>query len=227
MSSASDLVRLFEPQHFGRLGLLQPDVSRQLHELLLTAVLEGSAPGLEPQDLFDAFFMRHRARMTRLGPLEELVGHRRILPLYSFATLRAAFALGGAARQAELLHYEVMRRCSKELVTHPFAGPGWTPGLVDTHRAAPKARSAEQGGAAEADSYPATKSTSLMQSLQDAGFHDRRLLLRSVLRQDNNPAWDLIQRDRVEGALERFASLSLPERRELYGAVTAALWLGG
>jgi hypothetical protein len=226
VSSVDDVIRLFAPRNFGRLGLLRSDVSRELHDLVLGAVLEHSPRGLEPQDLFDAFYMRHRARMTRSGPLEELVGHRRVMPLYSRTTLRAAFAVGGAARQEELLHYEVMRRCSTELVAHRFAGPGWSPALRETRGPAPTVRS-EEAGSAGMLRPPAAKPRSLMQTLQEAAFPERRVLLRSVLQEHGNPTWDLIRRDRVEAALERFGGLSLPERRELYGAITAAQWLGG
>lgn len=226
VSSVDDLVRLFAPRNFGRLGLLRSEVSRELHDLVVRTVLDHSQRGLDPQDLFDAFYMSHRARMTRSGPLEELVGHRRVLPLYSRTTLGAAFAIGGAARQDELLHYEVMRRCSTELVGHRFAGPGWSPALGEVNGAGPTARSEEAGSAGMLRS-PAAKPRSLMQTLQEAGFPERRVLLRSVLEEHDNPAWDFIRRDRVEGALERFGALSLPERRELYGGITAALWLSG
>jgi hypothetical protein len=225
VSSTDDLVGLFKRRNFGRLGLLGADVAQRLHQLMLAALLDDPSSSLEPLDLMDAFYMRNRTRLTRIGPQEELVGQRRIMPLYSIGTLRAAYALGGAGRQAELLHHEVMRRCSSELLTHPFAGPGWHPKAVTTPSdpGTPDAGRADVTPPVPSDH---AKSESLMQSLQSAGFADRKAFLRGVLAARENPVWALVQRDRAEAALDRFESLTLPERRELYGAVTAAMWLG-
>src|SRR5690606_4794403 len=55
--------------------------------------------------------------------------HRRVVPLYSLGAIRAAFALGSEARRIELLHFEIMRRCSERLAGRRFAGPAWDPSL--------------------------------------------------------------------------------------------------
>ena len=62
--------------------------------------------------------------------------------------------------------------------------------------------------------------------MQGAGYDKRGAILRSIVADPLNPAWDFIDQRKVLDALDRFASLPTPERRELFGAVTAALWLG-
>lgn len=48
-----------------------------------------------------------------------------------------------------------------------------------------------------------------------------------MLDDERNPAWEVLRRDVAVSALDPFPTLSVMERRELYGAVTAALWLAG
>jgi hypothetical protein len=43
----------------------------------------------------------------------------------------------------------------------------------------------------------------------------------------DNPLWDTVDRGRTIECVARFGSLKIIERRELFGALTAALWLGG
>jgi hypothetical protein len=50
--------------------------------------------------------------------------------------------------------------------------------------------------------------------------------LRAVLSDTHNPAWDYIDRPATIAALDRFGDLAAWERIALYGAVTAAIWLG-
>jgi hypothetical protein len=225
VSSPDDLARLLGPQHLGRLRLLRPDVARQFHEMATGALLDDPSSRSEPLDLLDAFYIRNRLRFTRMGPQEELPGQRRIMPLYSIDALRAAFALGGAARQAEVLHFEIMRRCSDGLVRHPFAGPGWDPMLLE-NLPPEHARLREESESGRAELATAGKPESLMQSLQRTAFDERKGFFDAVLSDRGNPIWEFVQRGTADAALQRFESLSRTERRELYGALTAALWLG-
>jgi hypothetical protein len=224
VSSPDDLARLFGPQHLGRLGLLCPAVAQQFHEMTLGAILDDPSSRSEPLDLLDAFYIRNRLRFTRMGPQEEVAGQRRIVPLYSIDALRAAFALGGAARQAEVLHFEIMRRCSDELLRHPFVGPGWDPTLLE-NLPPEHARSPEESESGRAETATTGKPESLMQSLQRTAFDERKGFFDAVLKDRRNPIWEFVQRSTAEAALQRFQSLSRTERRELYGALTAALWL--
>jgi hypothetical protein len=204
--SPDDLLALFRAQDFGRLGLVYPDVARRLHRTLLDVLFDDPSRRAEPLDLLDAFYFKNRVRFSRTGPREELPSQLRMMPLYSIRSLRVAFALGGKARQLELLHYEVIRRCSDLLANHSFAGHGWDPAFSPA-------------------SSGAVKPEALMASLQVMAFDERKQIFLSVLDDQNNAAWDVIDRRAALSALERFPALRPAERRELYGAMTAALWL--
>jgi hypothetical protein len=223
VTSSEDLHQLFRPQDFGRLRLLYPHVVRRLHADLLDVLFEEPCDGAEPLDLFDAYYFRNRVRFSRTGPLEDVAGQLRVMPLYSLRLLRAAFALGGEARQTERLHYEVIRRCSELLTSHRFAGPGWDPRL---EACGPSPLGAKHSPLPRT-TPPAlnAKAEPLMAGLQRKAFDERKNVLLAALRGPDNRAWDSIDRAAAAAALERFHSLGTAEKRELYGAVTAALWL--
>jgi hypothetical protein len=224
--SVAQLLEQFSPRTFGRLGLVKPDVARALREEALDALLDDPSGRATPQDLFDAFYNRNRLRFTRIGPREELGGEFRVVPLGSVNAVSAAFALGGAARQAELLHYEITRRCVPALANREFAGPGW-----DEQRLAEvgsgSAFRKEEPTIASGAAQPVAKPESLIRHVQQVGFDDRKEVLYAAVRDRSNPAFEYIDHGSTLAAFERFASLKPVERRELFGACTAAMWLGG
>jgi hypothetical protein len=50
---------------------------------------------------------------------------------------------------------------------------------------------------------------------------------RFLLDEPSNPVFDLLDRTRVEAAVTDFDGLTEPSKKQLYGALTAAIWLGG
>jgi hypothetical protein len=224
LTSRYELVRMYEPgKTFGRLALLRPEVADEFHQSTLEALLEDPVTASEPIDLLDAFHLKYRVRFSRLGPLEELNEQLRVLPLYSLDAIRAAFALGGAARHAELLHFEIMRRCCPPLVDRPFAGPGWADGL--THNPPDQKGTPAGEQPKRTEMATAAKAEPLMVRFQKAAFADRRKSLEEIFHDRANPAWDVIDPSKALEALDRFGQLGGPERRELFGAATAGLWL--
>jgi hypothetical protein len=228
LATEDDLVDHIARQPFGRLGLVRAHVVDDLRRRTVEDLLDGAAPRDDPRDLLHAFYFRNRVRLSRMGPQEELGGQRRVLPLYAIDALRAAIALGPRAREHESLHHEIIRRCAPALADHRFAGRGWdTPsprppsGAVE-HRSAPPAPAPARGSRAR----PGTRGP-LMQRLQQSAFDERASLFTSIVDDRTNPMWDLLDRRATAGALARFADLSNLERRELYGALTAALWARG
>lgn len=233
LHSNHDLVRLFEKKaRLSQLGLLLPDVQKQYETVALNALLDDPFEQSSPLDLLHSFHMRNRLRFSRFGPFEELNFEFRILPLYSTHALKVAFALGGEARQCELLHFEIIRRCSEQLARHPFAGKGWLePLLADLPEASdyrgPGQQPTSGAHASASTSVAARTSESLVARLQRASFDHRRQALTEVLSDVANPAWELIDRAKTMTAFEQYASLGNVARQELFGAVTAALWLEG
>lgn len=65
-----------------------------------------------------------------------------------------------------------------------------------------------------------------MAAVQAEPGDERVDLLTSVFADADNAAWQALDRHAAVGALARYASLTNPERMELFGAATAAIWLG-
>jgi hypothetical protein len=55
---------------------------------------------------------------------------------------------------------------------------------------------------------------------------ERMALVRSALADQTNPIWQVLDREAGGKAASRWDDLHLVERRELMGAVSAALWAG-
>jgi hypothetical protein len=224
LRTTDDLVQFFsERTGFGQLGLLKPEIEEQCRREATEALL-GPAWELPPADVLHAFYLRHRVRFARLGPLEELNAERWVMPFYGSDVLRAAFAIGAEARRIELLHFEIIRQASDALAQHPFAGPGWHPSLIEGAPDVDEYRPPTPPGSSRAPA-PRKKSEPWRARIQRKSFETRKHELHEILADRASPAWEILDQGRALRALERFPSLGNMERTELYGAVTAALWL--
>jgi hypothetical protein len=215
--SEGDLIRGLDKMRFGAARILRPDTLHELREASVRELLDPDVDG-SYIDRFDSFDLRASQRHL-LGPLGDLESDVRITPLTSARLVQIAYALGGSARISELMHLELTRRFSDELAAHPFAEEKWRRPPTDLPLA-PATATATTGGTASADK------AQLVQRMQLASFKERSKALRAVLSDPHNPAWDYIDRPATIAALDRFSDLAAWMRIELYGAATAAVWLG-
>jgi hypothetical protein len=199
----------------------------EVHELLFETATEDDSP----QDVIDSFYLRHRLRRW-LGPTQEIDSQDRVFPLYSMTAMRLAFAIGAENRHAEWIHHRVMSAAFEPLVHAPFATSGWPPGAGDLVRPA-----------CHGDPVPAAPSRpppdNLVHAPRPAIRNVRREhrakvrntdleIMRRMLRHDSaNPAFELIDATAAQRALDRFETLPESQRLQLYGALSAVIWLGG
>jgi hypothetical protein len=201
------------------LGLARPELTAALEAAFGTALDEArEAAGARPHDTIDTLLMAYQTRQ-QYGPLDEIQAARRFLPLYAPRAIRAAFALGGPRRHAELVHHELIRLADPTLAAAPFASGRWSRDLDRFTSVAPPPEAA--GGSAAPAAQP------LMATLHQDLAPDRRAVLDDLLADSANPAWDLLDRARTIAAVEDYASLKAKQRKELFGAATAAAWLAG
>ena len=224
--TTEQLAKRVPRSQFGQLGLLRGDLADDLYARFLDKLANEPSPAADPLDRFHMLYAGSRMRFVRGGAREELSGDSDVVPLYSRTAVRAAMALDSRDRQSELLFAEVMRMASERLVRHRFTDPGW-----DTRASAhldamaatdPSAGSPAGNGAAVPDLRP----TTLMATLHSHGATDRIEFLTDVLADAPNRAWDLVDRGAALRALDRYASLTNRQRRELFGAASIAVWLG-
>jgi hypothetical protein len=211
-------------QFYGRSALrgsaiMIPEVRAELlddldYELVRRIDVGGSAP----QDHADSFYWRHRNRRW-FGTYEELGEAGRVHPLYSLVGLQAAFALGGEMRRRELLHFAIMSKACPELAKLPFANEGWSEAVTAGR---PDARDFQSPPVHYDGSGPQPehwKPQRLLDNLDVA----RELLLDET----SSPIHDIIDRSAVERVLADPERATPATCRQLFGALTAAVWLGG
>lgn len=210
---------------FGQLRLLPGAAADELHRQLLEALATQPTPQSHPLDRMHRLYAGSRLRYTRAGAREELSDSSYVVPLYSRTTLRAAMSLDPRDRQSEVLFAVMMAMASSRLAAHRFAGPGWDD-RASAHLDLPRADASVRppGGPAPAARRP--PGGTLVESIYAAAPAGRTELLREVVQDRANPAWDQLDRDAAEAALDRYASLTTRQRHELFGAATAAVWLG-
>jgi hypothetical protein len=215
-TSEAEVIRGLDKMRFGAARILQPDVIRQLRQASVRELLDPAVNG-SPVDRFDSFDLRSSQRHL-LGVLGELESDVRITPLTSPRLVQIAYALGGSARISELIHVALTRRYSDELAAHPFAQEKWRRPPTDLKLETPTGES-QKGFAVEGKAQ-------LVERLQVSSFGERSRALLDVFNNPRNPAWDYVDRPAAIAALARFGDLAPWERIELFGAATAALWLG-
>lgn len=228
---------LFGAERFGRTGLLREDVAERLHAELLTDLATRPDPHASPSARLHGHYLANRVRFARLGPRDEL--HQaavRYQPLHSWDNVALTRMISDEDRDAAVLVAEALRQCSELLTRHRFASGGWderatahldrrppgpaTPAGADRPRAAGPTRPPDDAG-------PPADQRSLMDHLSTRNVDEREQFLDDVLTVDDGPAWTVLDPDRVRRSLGRWSELPTPERRELFGAATVAIWSGG
>jgi hypothetical protein len=228
----------------GSVGILNREaVARyraEMHELLFEdATVEDS-----PQDVIDTFYLRQRVRHWQ-GTTLEVDSENRVFPLYSITAMRLAFAIGAENRHAQWIHHHLMRRACEPLLHVPFATGGWPPGasaeLVTARRyddpvppRPPQERARDDLHRRLADirrTLGPPPAPTVRTVAREHRAKERRTdveVMRRLFGHDPaNPAFELIDARAVSRALDRFDRLSEGQRLQLYGALTAVIWLGG
>ena len=187
------------------------------------------APGASSFTRLQAHYLHNRMRYTRVGPRDELSSALRVQPLYSLASYEAVLGLRSDERQSGTRRGRAMRRAADVLARHPFTGAGWDDGAIvflDARPAGPTVGSPHRPAPIE-ERPGAPGPQGLISQLASTKSDERVDILRAVLTSEGNPLWDIVDQDAALASLERWDELKTNERRELYGAATGVIWMGG
>jgi hypothetical protein len=156
-----------------------------------------------------------------------------------------AFAIGAENRHAQRIHYQLMEAACEALLHVPFTSGNWAPGAgtelvtpsmhadpVPPIPAPPRPRNELHRRLADLRRQVGRAPA---QTLRTVGREHRARergtdveIMRRLFSQDAaNPAFELIDASAASQALDRFDRLSEGERMQVYGALTAIIWLGG
>jgi hypothetical protein len=218
IESAADAVRFLERSlAFNAAGLLRKEASAQYSAWIKSWVVQQVDEGVLPQDIPDAFFFHHWFRRW-YGESHQAQARLEIDPLLSLGALRAAYREGIEHKRLTRIHFELMRRCSPRLAKMPFALHVWSSELYEDLPDAADYRAAQ----------PYTGSGSAPPLWKALRLQANRAIFERYLVDDHaNPIFTILNRARVAEAVRGDRPLSTTESQLLFGALAAAIWLGG
>jgi hypothetical protein len=197
-------------------SILLTDVRRSLTEDLDAELTERiDSGGSAPQDHLDSFYIRNRLRRW-LGTMEEIGESGRIFPLYSLTGVRAAFAMGSDARRAEQLHFSIIRKACPELARLPLANRAWSEAVLSKAPNPDECRTA-----------PITYSGPAAVQWQAQRLEDNGDIVRGyLLDEPSSPLFDIVDQRALAALLGTGPPWNPQQARQIFGALTAAVWLG-
>jgi hypothetical protein len=197
-------------------SILLPEVGRALTDVLDAELIERiDAAGSAPHDHLDSFYIRNRLRRW-LGTMEEIGESGRIFPLYSLTGVRAAFAMGSDARRAEQLHFSIIRKACPELARLPLANRAWSEAVL-----------LKASNGHEYRTAPITYSGPAAVQWQAQRLEDNGDIVRGyLLDEPSSPLFDIVDRRALAALLETGPPWNPQQARQIFGALTSAVWLG-
>jgi hypothetical protein len=193
------LYRAFTGRRPGRAELLSAHGRDLVRAQIDRFVADQLADGFDPADVPDLFYLRRRMG-TWAGPTHGAVEYVRdtTSPLWSRRLLRDELGLPAAGRERELFHLRVLERLAPQLVDVPFEdGQPWK--ARQSGLALKARRAAILASKAQAELRRRSRGArSAVRDPFDPTLQEIRDLVTS---QPDHPAWQLLDRPRVEQLL--------------------------
>ena len=196
--------------------LLTDEVREQCRQEIWAEMVTLHEHGVAVEDLFDVFYIQHRNRRW-FGASQEVEGALTAFPLQSVTGLRTAFLIDVEPRRKEQLHFELIRRCDVAMSKMPFASDTWSD-VCYAHLP-------------DADEYRAIAPVEidvptriLWQLVRLEANWD--VFARYLVEDRSNPVFTILDRQRVADLVQEQQSPTLVSAVSLYGALTAAVWMG-
>jgi len=209
----------------GAAGIFKPETLEHYRNELIAAAYEGCSFEDAPQDVIDSMYLRHKARRW-FGSTQETDENNHVLPLHSPFGVRLGFALGARERRRQWIYRELYRRTCPALAEMPFTSKPWPDVEVPDRQPEPRKPPALHS-VQERSSHRRAARTAVAERRRRSEGEDVEVMRRYLLDEPSNPVFDLLDRTRVEAAVTDFDGLPEASKKQLYGALTAAIWLGG
>lgn len=208
------------------------DVFMETCRLLLAPLDEGAAA----EDLHDAYYIQHRIR--RWTSVRPGAFATTFFPLLCPRAVQLAFALGGRARVQHVLHDAIIARAGHGLGEVPYVGakairrpwpadfryPEQGPALVGRAEMVAAFRDWQRRRRPwdfARTGSPASDPT-MLQRLQES----QRAYREIVHAAPANPAFEIVDRERLLGAIGWLPSLPFHLAKNVHGAMATVIWLG-
>ena len=247
------VVNGFLSMPLGKADLLERDACFGAVTEGIRSLLAPRARGARPEDLFDAYYVQHRLRRW-LGSRPQRFADE-FFPLYYPPGVEMAFRMGWRARASGRFHNTIIERAGRWLCEPLYYKPGgfYKPEEVPEarrkswrKRVAGRFRDTIAGGIRRLNYEPSGFYEPAVKKWLDDAFSNRRPLSTRtnsvppdqsvtprqrayrelIAARDDNPIFEIVNRDRLIAAVDALQNLAGPAAREVHGAMTGVIWLG-
>ena len=234
----------------GKAGILHRDVYTSALTDGIQSLIEPAEQMVRPEDLFDAYSIQHRVRRWLSARPERHAD--KFLPLYYPPATELAFQMDWRDRVAGRIHNTIIERAGRLLSEPPYYKPGGLYKPATTSLPIRKGRN-KPGARKPNDSADGCERSLDRKTLQklvskhvEKSFNNAQppaataegcsknpaLIKRQeayrelIAARDDNPAFDLVDRDRLIAAVNRLPTLDPYVALQVHGAMTGVIWLG-
>ena len=237
----------------GKVGLLRRNACLNALTDGIRCLLAPAAQGAGPEDLFDAYYIQHRLRRWLAARPERFADE--FFPLYHPAAVELAFRMGWRARAAGRIHNRIIERAGSRVSQPLYYKPGGFYQVKEIADE-PDQEIHYRGAGRFRDSFARRllhlgrdsvrlHEPAVTEWLSDVYSKERPLSIRTdgglqhsflprqkdayrepIAARDDNPIFEVIDRDRLIAAVHALHKLTGPAAREVHGAMTGVIWLG-
>ncbi|MDE0511814.1 MAG: hypothetical protein OXI88_08530 [Gammaproteobacteria bacterium] len=234
----------------GKAGILQRDAYTFALTEGVRCLLEPAEQIAGPEDLFDAYYLQHRVRRWLSARPEYLADE--FLPLYHPPATEIAFQMDWRERVAGRIHNTIIERAGKLLSEPPYYKPGglYKPATRSSPMRKGRNKRLAKNPDTSTDGYQRSlgkktldklisqhventfKNTKPPAAVAGPRTADPILIKRQaayrelIAARDDNPVFDLVDRDRLIDAVSRLPTLNPYIALQVHGAMTGVIWLG-
>lgn len=234
----------------GKAGILQRDAYTAALTDGIKCLLEPADQVAVPVDLLDAYSLRHKVRRW-LGARPECLADE-FLPLYHPPATELGFQMDWRDRTAGRIHNTIIERAGRSLSEAPYYKPGGLYKPATTSLPAPEGQNKRIAGNHDDSTHGyqhsldektleklisrhvenvfnnSEKPAATVESRStDPTLIKRQAAYRELIAaRDDNPVFDLVDRDRFIDAVNRLPTLNPYVALQVHGAMTGVIWLG-
>ncbi len=234
----------------GKTGILHRDAYTSALTDGIQSLLEPAEQMVRPGDLFDIYSIQHRVRRWLSARPERLADE--FLPLYYPPATELAFQMDWRDRVAGRIHSTIIERAGRLLSQPPYYKPGglYKPATISSPKREgqnkPGARKSNDNADGRERSLDKKSLDKLISKHVEKAFNntkppvataegcaaDPNLIKRQaaylelIAARDDNPVFDLVDRDRLINAVNRLPTLNPYIALQVHGAMTGVIWLG-
>ena len=234
----------------GKAGILQRDAYTAALTDGVRSLLDPAEQMARPEDLFDAYSIQHRVRRWLSARPERFADE--FFPLYHPPATELAFQMAWRERVAGRIHNTIIGRAGRLLSEPPHYKPGGLYKPATISLPAQDGQNKRNAGNPDASgngyrrgldgktldklisehvenafNNSKTPAATVECRAPDPNMVKRQAAYRELIAaRDDNPVFDLVDRDRLIDAVNRLPALNLHVALQVHGAMTGVIWLG-